>query len=90
MFLCQYLAIKIYYIYNYMIEKLIIYPTENGGVAIITPAINAKNSNETYDEFIERIAAKDVPTGTSYKIVPVEDIPTDRTFRDAWEYPVTN
>jgi hypothetical protein len=49
--------------------------------------INAKNADETYDEFIARIAAKDVPAGTSYKIVPVEDIPTDRTFRNAWEYP---
>jgi len=71
-----------------MNEKRIIYPTENGGVAIIIPSNNAKNADETYDEFIARIAAKDVPAGTSYKIVPVEDIPTDRTFRNAWEYPV--
>jgi uncharacterized protein YcnI len=71
-----------------MSEKRIIYPTENGGVAIIIPSNNAKNADETYDEFIARIAAKDVPAGTSYKIVPVEDIPTDRTFRNAWEYPV--
>ena len=71
-----------------MIEKRIIYPTENGGVAIIIPSNNAKNADETYDDFITRIAAKDVPAGTSYKIVPVEDIPTDRTFRNAWEYPV--
>ena len=70
-----------------MNEKRIIYPTENGGVAIIIPSINAKNADETYDDFIARIAAKDVPSGTSYKIVPVDDIPTDRTFRNAWEYP---
>jgi glycosyltransferase involved in cell wall biosynthesis len=71
-----------------MSEKRIIYPIQNGGVAIIIPALNAKNTNETYDEFIERIAAKDVPFGLPHKIVSVEDIPTDRTFRDAWEYPV--
>ena len=70
-----------------MNEKRIIYPTENGGVAIIIPSINAKNADETYDEFVTSIAAKDVPAGTSYKIVPVDDIPTDRTFRNAWEYP---
>ena len=70
-----------------MNEKRIIYPTENGGVAIIIPSINAKNADETYDEFITRIAAKYVPSGTSYKIVPVDVIPTDRTFRNAWEYP---
>ncbi len=70
-----------------MSEKRIIYPTENGGVAIIIPSINAKNADETYDEFIVRIAAKDVPVGLPHKIVPVEDIPSDRTFRNAWEYP---
>ena len=35
---------------------------------------------------IEQIAAKDVPAGKPYKIVSVDDIPSDRTFRDAWEY----
>ena len=35
---------------------------------------------------IEEIAAKDVPAGKPYKIVDVSDIPSDRTFRNAWEY----
>jgi hypothetical protein len=35
---------------------------------------------------IEEIAAKDVPEGKPYKIVDVADIPSDRTFRNAWEY----
>ena len=52
----------------------IIYPTDNGGVAIIIPA-----------ESVE-LALKDVPAGKPYKIVDVADIPEDRTFRDAWEY----
>jgi hypothetical protein len=30
------------------------------------------------------IAAKDVPAGKPYKIVSVDDIPSDRTFRNAW------
>ena len=59
-------------------EKRIIYPTEQG-VAILVPA---KNCGLT----VEEIALKDVPQGTPYKIVDVSDIPTDRTFRDAWEY----
>jgi hypothetical protein len=59
----------------------IIYPTEDGGVAIIVPAPECGLT-------IEEIAAKDVPTGTPYKIVDVADIPTDRTFRNAWEYAV--
>jgi hypothetical protein len=52
----------------------IIYPTDDGGVAIIIPA-----------ESVEA-ALKDVPEGKPFKIVDVADIPTDRTFRDAWEY----
>jgi hypothetical protein len=57
----------------------IIYPTDDGGVAIIIPAPEC-------DLSIEEIAAKDVPTGKPYKIVDVADIPEDRTFRNAWEY----
>ena len=56
----------------------IIYPTDDGGVAIIVPADCGLT--------IEEIAAKDVPAGKPYQIVDVADIPTDRTFRDAWEY----
>jgi hypothetical protein len=58
--------------------KRIIYPTDDGGVAIIVPAPDCGLT-------IEQIAAKDVPAGKSYKIVDVSDIPTDRTFRNAWE-----
>jgi hypothetical protein len=60
-------------------NQRIIYPTDNGGVAIIIPAPDCGLT-------IEEIAAKDVPAGKEYKIVDVEDIPTDRTFRNAWEY----
>jgi hypothetical protein len=60
-------------------NQRIIYPTDDGGVAIIIPAVECGLS-------IEEIAAKDVPDGKPYKIVDVSDIPTDRTFRDAWEY----
>lgn len=60
-------------------DKRIIYPTENNGVSIIIPASECGLT-------IEEIAAKDVPQGKPYKIVDVNDIPFDRTFRDAWEY----
>ena len=59
----------------------IIYPTDNGGVAIIIPT-----PEYLVDHTIEELAAKDVPANTAYKIVDVEDIPSDRTFRNAWEY----
>lgn len=60
-------------------NKRIIYPTDDGGVAVIIPAHECGLS-------IEEIAAKDVPAGKPYKIVDVSDIPSDRTFRGAWEY----
>lgn len=60
-----------------MSDKRIIYPTPDGGVAIIVPAPNCGLT-------IEEIARKDVPHGVQYQIVNVADIPTDRTFRNAW------
>ena len=57
----------------------IIYKNESGGVSILHPADEAL-SFMTIDE----IAKKDVPTGLPYKIVDDSEIPTDRTFRDAW------
>ena len=59
-------------------NQRIIYPTDDG-VAIIVPAPECGLT-------IEEIAAKDVPAGKPYKIVDVADIPTDRTFRNAWEF----
>jgi hypothetical protein len=59
-------------------NQRIIYPSDDGGVAIIIPADCGLT--------IEEIAAKDVPEGKPFKIVDVADIPTDRTFRNAWEY----
>jgi hypothetical protein len=59
--------------------KRIIYKTPEGGVAVIVPAPECGLT-------IEEIAAKDVPTGKPFKIVDVNDIPSDRTFRNAWEY----
>ena len=59
----------------------IIYKTEEGGVAIVIPTPEYLSEHT-----IEELAAKDVPAGAEFKIVDVSDIPSDRTFRDAWEY----
>ena len=70
----------------------IIYPTDDGGVAVIIPAAECGLT-------IEEIAAKDVPpvvvmqdgvvvssTPRPFEIVDVADIPEDRTFRGAWTW----
>ena len=57
----------------------IIYPTDDGGVAVIIPAPECGLT-------IEQIAAKDVPQGKTFQIIDAADQPSDRTFRNAWEY----
>jgi len=61
--------------------KRIIYKNLDNSVSIIVPTDEALQSMT-----IEQIALKDVPANTPYKIVDVSEIPTDRTFRNAWEY----
>lgn len=56
--------------------KRIIFQTPEGGVAIIIPSGELS---------IEEVARKDVPAGRPYKIINTSDVPTDRTFRAAWE-----
>ncbi len=59
-------------------DKRIVYQNDEGGVSIIVPADCGLT--------IEEIAAKDVPAGKEYHIVDVSEIPTDRTFRNAWTW----
>lgn len=63
-----------------MSNQRIIYQNDDGGVSILIPAPECLTKHT-----IEEIAAKDVPAGKPYKIVAVTDLPTDRTFRNAWE-----
>ena len=44
-------------------------------------ALDVETANKKFG-----IAQKDVPSGRPYKIVDVSEVPTDRTFRNAWEY----
>ena len=59
-----------------MDNKRVIYKTDDNGVAVIVPAPGA-----TQEQVL-----KAVPAGKAYKIVDVADVPTDRTFRNAWEF----
>jgi hypothetical protein len=58
----------------------IVYKTSTG-IQIIVPSPEYMQSHT-----IEELAAKDVPTGLTYYIVDVSEIPTDRTFREAWTW----
>jgi hypothetical protein len=61
--------------------KRIIYQNESGGVSVIIP---------TGELSIEEVAAKDVPAGTPYLVVEDDAIPSDRSFRNAWEAEFSN
>ena len=59
-------------------NKRIVYTNDDGTISIIVPADCGLT--------VEEIAAKDVPAGKEYHIVNVSDIPSDRTFRNAWTW----
>jgi hypothetical protein len=61
-----------------LVNKRVIFPNAAGGVSVLVPAPNCGLT-------LEQIIAKDVP-GDKYQIVDKSEIPTDRTFRNAWEY----
>ena len=59
-----------------MQDKRVIFPNDEGGVSIIVPAPGVT----------EEQVLMAVPKGKPYQIVDVDDIPTERLFRDAWTY----
>lgn len=59
----------------------IIYKNIDNSVGVLIPTQEALSFAT-----IAQIAEKDVPKDLPYKIVSVEDIPSDREFRDAWEW----
>jgi hypothetical protein len=61
-------------------NQRILYPTDDG-ISILIP---------TGELDILEVARKDVPANTPYLIVNTEDIPSDRTFRNAWEADFSN
>ena len=58
-------------------NKRIIYDNGEGGVSIIVPSPSCPS--------IDRLI-QDVPAGRKYQVVDVNNIPSDRTFRNAWTY----
>ena len=65
----------------------IIYKQASGIVGVLIPAPKFLDQlTGTDEEKLIHIANKDLPTGTKYEIVADDVPPTDRTFRNAWEY----
>ena len=60
-----------------MEENLRIVYKNDDGVCVVMP---------TEGQSAEEIIEKSVPNGAEYKVVKASEIPTDRDFREAWEY----
>jgi len=58
-----------------MTQRILITNNNGASIGVVVPA------NNVTAEF----CVKDVPVGSKYKIVATADVPSDRTFRDAWE-----
>ena len=59
----------------------ILYPNSEGGICVIIPSGELS---------IEDVCQKDVPAGTPYLVVEDDVIPSDRSFRNAWEADFSN
>jgi hypothetical protein len=55
-----------------MTTSRIIFQNDSGGVSVIVPTGSVE------------LALKDVPEGVAYEIVTTDEVPSDRTFRNAW------
>lgn len=62
-----------------MIDKRIIFENNEGGISIVIPAPDTGLS-------LQEVIDRSVPHGVPYKIVEMSEIPSDRTFRNAWEF----
>ncbi len=62
---------------NEITQKRIVYPTPEGGVAVVIPSGEVS---------IDHLLGTVVPPGVPYKVVDASEIPEDRTFRAAWEF----
>tara|TARA_R100000426_G_scaffold3732_1_gene5980 strand:+ start:199 stop:399 length:201 start_codon:yes stop_codon:yes gene_type:complete len=60
-------------------DSRFIYTNDDGSISIVIPADNT-------DLTLDQIKAKDCPSGKTVYTVSKSEIPTDRSFRDAWTY----
>ena len=66
----------------------IIYSQDNGVLGVIGPAPKFMDSltDMTEIEKLQHVADKALDTGIKYEIVEDDYVPSDRSFRNAWEY----
>ena len=64
--------------------KRILFTRPDGGLSVVTPVINTRE-NITEDAALERAVKKLPSDAVNVRVVDASEIPTDRSFRNAWE-----
>jgi len=61
---------------------------KTGRLAVLYPAYNdaSRPPGQTDDDFLAYVMSRCIPDGTTGHIVDSNDLPNDRTFRNAWEW----
>jgi hypothetical protein len=63
------------------ISKRVVCVNEDGSIGILIPTPEYLENHT-----IEDLIAKDIPPGIQYYIIDASEMPTDRTFRNAWTW----
>jgi hypothetical protein len=66
-----------------MENMVVLFEIEDGSVGILIPSVNCGLS-------LDEIISRDLDSGTRYKIVNRSDMPTDRSYRNAWQIDFTD
>lgn len=61
-------------------NKRVLFTNDQGGLSVVIPAPGVS----------EEEVLKTIPKGTAFEIVDIEAVPSDRTFRNAWEHCAEN
>jgi len=57
---------------------------EDGTIGVIHPAPKSKNSDETDEQWLERVFNKATPEELEYEDIDESELPKDRETRNAW------
>lgn len=66
--------------------KKIIFTSPDGGLSVVHPCLGDQRADETDAAFLSRVMSKAVPADAlTVRVVDFSEIPSDRSFRDAWK-----
>lgn len=67
-------------------NRRIVYTRPDGRISIVTPSRNIDEAHMTDDEIFQRALSKLPADAINLQTITFDQIPNDRTFRNAWEH----